>query len=42
MVISDEWNSYIEGNVDSAQFLKETLQTDNWWMKGYYVLVFKV
>ena len=29
MVISNEWSSYKEDNVDSAQFVKETLLTDN-------------
>ncbi|XP_068497993.1 uncharacterized protein [Phaseolus vulgaris] len=27
-------------NVDSAQFVKETLLTDNWWMKVDYILAF--
>jgi len=30
MVISDEWSSYKEDNVDSTQFVKGTLLTDNW------------
>jgi len=29
MVISDEWSSYKEDNVDNAQFVKETLLTHN-------------
>jgi len=38
MVISDEWSSYKEDNVDNAQFMKETLLTDNWWMEVDYIL----
>ena len=40
MVISDEWSFYKKDNVDSAQFVKETLLTDNWWMKVDYILTF--
>jgi len=40
MVISDEWSFYKEDNVDSAQFVKETLLTDHWWMKVDYILAF--
>jgi len=40
MVISNEWSSYKEDNVESAQFLKETLLNDNWWMKVDYILAF--
>jgi len=39
MVISDDC-SYKEDNVDSAQFVKETLLNDNWWMKVDYILAF--
>jgi len=37
MVISDEWYSYKE--LDSAQFVKKTLLTDNW-RNVDYILVF--
>ena len=40
MVISDDWSSYKEDNVNSAQFVKETLLNDNWWMKVDYILIF--
>jgi len=40
MVTSNEWSSYKEDNVDSAQFVKETLLNDNWWMKVDYILAF--
>jgi len=40
MVISDEWSFYKKDNVDSAQFVKETLLTDNLWMKVDYILAF--
>jgi len=40
MILSDEWSSYKEDNVDSAQFVKKTLLKDNWWMKVDYILVF--
>jgi len=30
MIISDEWLSYKEDNVDNVQFVKETLLNDNW------------
>ncbi|XP_027922790.1 uncharacterized protein LOC114180686 [Vigna unguiculata] len=40
MVISDDWSSYKEDNVDSAQFVKENLLNDNWWMKVDYILAF--
>jgi len=42
MIISDEWSFYKKDNVDSAQFVKETLLTDNWWMKVDYILAFTV
>jgi len=42
MVISDEWLSYKEDNVDSAQFVKKTLLNDNWWIKVDYILAFTV
>jgi len=40
MVISDEWSSCKEDDVDKAQFVKETLLNDNWWMKVDYILAF--
>jgi len=40
MVISDEWSFYKKDNVDSAQFVKEILLNDNWWMKVDYILAF--
>jgi len=40
MVISDEWSSYKEDNVPSAQLVKETLLNDNWWMKVHCILSF--
>nr|XP_007132377.1 hypothetical protein PHAVU_011G089700g [Phaseolus vulgaris]ESW04371.1 hypothetical protein PHAVU_011G089700g [Phaseolus vulgaris] len=40
MLKSDEWSFYKKDNVDSAQFVKETLLTDNWWMKVDYILAF--
>jgi len=39
-VISDDWSSYKEDNVNRAQFVKETLLNDNWWMKVDYILAF--
>jgi len=42
MVISDQWSSYKEDNVNSAQFVKETLLTDNWWMKVDYIPIYDV
>ena len=33
-------NGILENNVDSAQFVKETLLTDNWWMNVNYILAF--
>jgi len=32
--------SYKEDNVDSAQFVKETLLNNNWWMKVDYIVAF--
>ena len=40
MVISDEWSSYKEDNVDNAKLVKENLLSDNWWMKVDYILAF--
>nr|XP_007161843.1 hypothetical protein PHAVU_001G102800g [Phaseolus vulgaris]ESW33837.1 hypothetical protein PHAVU_001G102800g [Phaseolus vulgaris] len=40
MIISDEWSFYKKDNVDSGQFVKETLLTNNWWMKVDYKLAF--
>jgi len=32
--------SYKEDNVDSTQFVKETLLNNNWWMKVDYIVAF--
>jgi hypothetical protein len=40
MVISEQWTSYKEDNVQKAKFLKDTLLDDNWWDKVNYIIAF--
>lgn len=40
MVISEQWSSYKEDDVQKAKFVKDTLLDDNWWDKVDYILSF--
>ncbi|XP_058729605.1 uncharacterized protein LOC131601743 [Vicia villosa] len=40
MVISEQWSSYKDDDVQKAQFVKDTLLDDNWWEKVDYILSF--
>jgi hypothetical protein len=40
MVISEQWTSFKEDNVQKAKFVKDTLLDDNWWDKVNYIIAF--
>jgi len=40
IVISEQWSSYKENDINKAKFVKKTLLDDIWWDKDDYILSF--
>jgi len=40
MVISDQWSSYKDDDIQKTQFVKDTLLDKNWWKNVDYILSF--
>ncbi|CAK8568052.1 unnamed protein product [Lathyrus sativus] len=40
IVISEQWSSYKDDDVQKAQFVKDILLYDNWWKNVDYIFTF--